>query len=95
MEMFLLMCDVLPVPDHAGTEKFRSGKAVVWVWTDSIERAETMAENWLFHWGWMIEKVISVAPTSVEEAKQFHFGQVHYWKAQKHGVAADITGPPA
>jgi hypothetical protein len=88
--MFLLNCKVVPVPNGPQTA-FAGAFGGVWVWTDSEDRVDGAAEEYLFRYGWMIEERRGIHEVSLDQAQRDPIHHAHYLKAQQNGAAAELS----
>jgi hypothetical protein len=90
MKMYLLQCKVAPVTGGV-QEKFGGAYGGVWVWTDSRDRVENAAEEYLLKYSWMLEEREGIHEVSLDDAKADPIHLANYIKAQKNGAAAELT----
>jgi hypothetical protein len=90
MKMFLLSCKVAPTPEgpHA---QFAGGFGIIFVWTDSADRVETLAETYLLREGWLIDERKGVHEAPYEMVADDAIHRSLYRQAQQQGYAMEIS----
>jgi hypothetical protein len=89
MKMFLLLCKVVPV-SGGPQDSFAGGRGVVWVWTDSKDRVDGIAEDLLLELGWLIDERNGIHEIDLDTVKNDSINVAHCLKAQRHGAAAAV-----
>ena len=91
MRMFMHTCKIVPGVGSSLQSIVSSGRAVVWVHTDSPDRVDDLCQEHLFKKGWMIEEHHETHEVTEASVAHNHLSAAMFQKAVKFGVASEIA----